>query len=268
MDADDVAFPDWLDLCLALLESNTELGFVGSGVLDIEGDGSPRDLHVLEGGTTALRWRALFSSPVFHNTVVARPRTLRGTPTSVRHVVRRDGGLRPLDAGARRHGRRLRRGAARPAPAPSRRRPHVAAATSSARSRSSSRCAGSRAPRPSSRAGARGSRARSAWARKSQRETSRRPRVPSSRSCTASRRSISARAPCGRQRREHSSAWRRARADRTARRLSARRRAWMRASRRVSRAAGDAELSQDDERRTVRTHSCARWNRVRRRPSA
>ena len=39
-------------------------------MLDIEEDGSPRDLHVLDGGTSALRWRALFSSPVFHNTVV------------------------------------------------------------------------------------------------------------------------------------------------------------------------------------------------------
>jgi glycosyltransferase involved in cell wall biosynthesis len=70
MDADDAAFPDWLERSLRLLGSRVELGLVGSGVLDIERDGTPRELHLHEAGRAAMRWRALFSAPVFHNTVV------------------------------------------------------------------------------------------------------------------------------------------------------------------------------------------------------
>jgi len=70
MDADDAAFPDWLDRSLRLLVSRREVGLVGGGVLDIDSDGRPRQVHVLESGSGAFRWRALFSSPAFHNTVV------------------------------------------------------------------------------------------------------------------------------------------------------------------------------------------------------
>ena len=70
IDADDAAFPHWLDLCLRLLGSNESAGFVGSGVLDIDADGRPDRVHVHERGAAAMRWRALFSAPVFHNTVV------------------------------------------------------------------------------------------------------------------------------------------------------------------------------------------------------
>ena len=70
MDADDVAFPDWLERSLQLLDSCAELGLVGSGVLDIEHDGEPRELHLHDAGGALFRWRTLFSAPVFHNTVV------------------------------------------------------------------------------------------------------------------------------------------------------------------------------------------------------
>jgi glycosyltransferase involved in cell wall biosynthesis len=70
MDADDAAFPDWLERSLRLLGSRVELGLVGSGVLDIERDGTPRELHLHDAGSAAMRWRALFGAPVFHNTVV------------------------------------------------------------------------------------------------------------------------------------------------------------------------------------------------------
>ena len=43
MDADDAAFADWLERSLELLDSRPDLGLVGSGVLDIEEDGEPRD---------------------------------------------------------------------------------------------------------------------------------------------------------------------------------------------------------------------------------
>ena len=72
MDADDAAFPDWLARGVALLDSRPDLGVVGAGVLDITEDGEPRELHLHDAGRAALRWRALFSAPVFHNTVVLR----------------------------------------------------------------------------------------------------------------------------------------------------------------------------------------------------
>ena len=70
MDADDAAFADWLERSLELLDSRPDLGLVGSGVLDIEEDGEPRDLHLHDAGRASMRWRALFSAPVFHNTAV------------------------------------------------------------------------------------------------------------------------------------------------------------------------------------------------------
>ena len=70
MDADDAAFPDWLERSLRLLGSRAELGLVGSGVLDVDAAGRPLDLHLHDAGPAAMRWRALFSAPVFHDTVV------------------------------------------------------------------------------------------------------------------------------------------------------------------------------------------------------
>ena len=70
MDADDAAFPDWLSRCLALLGSGTDLALVGTGVLDVDRGGRPGELHLHEPGRAAARWRALFSAPVFHDTVV------------------------------------------------------------------------------------------------------------------------------------------------------------------------------------------------------
>jgi glycosyltransferase involved in cell wall biosynthesis/GT2 family glycosyltransferase len=72
MDADDAAFPDWLERCLELAGSHAGLGLVGAGVLDIDRDGTPRELHLHDAGRAVLRWRALFSAPVFHDTVVVR----------------------------------------------------------------------------------------------------------------------------------------------------------------------------------------------------
>ena len=70
MDADDAAFPDWLARCLALLDTDRGVRLVGAGVLDVDHDGEPREVHLLDAGRAAFRWRALFSAPVFHDTVV------------------------------------------------------------------------------------------------------------------------------------------------------------------------------------------------------
>jgi glycosyltransferase involved in cell wall biosynthesis len=70
MDADDVALPDWLARSLERLVSPPTVGLVGSGVLDVDEAGRPDRVHVHESGRAALRWRAVFSAPVFHDTVV------------------------------------------------------------------------------------------------------------------------------------------------------------------------------------------------------
>ena len=70
MDADDVALPQWLTRSLELLGRGASVGFVGSGVLDVDLGGRAGRLHVHEGGCASMRWRALFSAPVFHDTVV------------------------------------------------------------------------------------------------------------------------------------------------------------------------------------------------------
>jgi glycosyltransferase involved in cell wall biosynthesis len=70
MDADDAAFPDWLARCLALLDTARGVRLAGAGVLDVDHHGEPREVHLLDAGRAAFRWRALFSAPVFHDTVV------------------------------------------------------------------------------------------------------------------------------------------------------------------------------------------------------
>jgi glycosyltransferase involved in cell wall biosynthesis len=72
MDADDAAFPDWLERCLALLAARRGVALVGAGVLDVGRDGRPVALHLHDSGRAAARWRSLFSAPVFHDTVVLR----------------------------------------------------------------------------------------------------------------------------------------------------------------------------------------------------
>ena len=68
MDGDDAAFPDWLERSLPLLERDVAL--VGSGVVDVDEHGRAGAVHLHEPGDVAMRWRALFSAPVFHNAVV------------------------------------------------------------------------------------------------------------------------------------------------------------------------------------------------------
>jgi glycosyltransferase involved in cell wall biosynthesis len=69
MDADDVALPGWLERVLPLLAPD-RIALAGSGVLDVDERGRPRETHLHEPGRAAMRWRALFSAPVFHDTAV------------------------------------------------------------------------------------------------------------------------------------------------------------------------------------------------------
>ncbi len=70
MDADDIAFPFWLERVLARLTAEPRVALVGAGILEFEAAGRIGDVHLPEPGPAVTRWLSLFSaSPFFHNTV-------------------------------------------------------------------------------------------------------------------------------------------------------------------------------------------------------
>ena len=70
MDADDIAFPHWLERVLARIESEPRVALVGAGIVELEPSGRIGAVHLPEPGPAVTRWYSLFSaSPFFHNTV-------------------------------------------------------------------------------------------------------------------------------------------------------------------------------------------------------
>ncbi len=69
MDADDVALPDWIDHALSRIRSEP-IAVVGTGTIDLHGDGTLGAVHRMPSGARAVRWAALFSAPFFHPTVI------------------------------------------------------------------------------------------------------------------------------------------------------------------------------------------------------
>lgn len=77
MDADDIAFPFWLEHVLGRLLAGPEVALVGAGVMELS-DGRLGAAHVPQPGRAVTRWHSLFSaSPFFHNTVVFDNELLR-----------------------------------------------------------------------------------------------------------------------------------------------------------------------------------------------
>jgi glycosyltransferase involved in cell wall biosynthesis len=70
LDADDIAMPDRIMRQVAVLRERPGLGAIGSAALDIDFRGRPGTLHVPPVGPAAVRWRALFGSPLFHPAAV------------------------------------------------------------------------------------------------------------------------------------------------------------------------------------------------------
>ena len=70
LDADDVAFPQYLEHVVRRLRRTPKVVIVGAGVLEIGADGTPGRRHLQPLGARAVRWQALFGAPFFHNTVV------------------------------------------------------------------------------------------------------------------------------------------------------------------------------------------------------
>jgi glycosyltransferase involved in cell wall biosynthesis len=70
MDADDVALPTWLARVVERIRSEPAVGVVGTGMIDLDGDGRLGTVHRMPAGARAVRWAALFSAPFFHSTVI------------------------------------------------------------------------------------------------------------------------------------------------------------------------------------------------------
>ena len=180
MDADDAAFPDWLERCLRAPRLARRPRARRRGRRSTSTTTARRvSSTCTTPGRAAMRWRALFAAPVFHNTVVLEREVLESPRSALRH--RRTASPRTTTSGRAllgRRGRGLRRGAARPAPPPRRNRPRGAGASSSARSprRSRVRQIAALAPDLSGPRGA-SSRERSGSAPTSEPTTSQAPRT-------------------------------------------------------------------------------------------
>jgi glycosyltransferase involved in cell wall biosynthesis len=70
LDADDVSTPRRLELQLRRLASAPDIAVVGSAALEMNDRGQLGPLHVMPGGTRAVRFSALFSAPFFHPSVL------------------------------------------------------------------------------------------------------------------------------------------------------------------------------------------------------
>ncbi len=70
LDADDIALPGRLAAQLEVLATRPDLGLLGSATIELGPDGRLGALRVPPVGRTAVLWHALFSSPVFHPTVM------------------------------------------------------------------------------------------------------------------------------------------------------------------------------------------------------
>jgi glycosyltransferase involved in cell wall biosynthesis len=70
MDADDVAFPLWLERVLGRLRAEPSVALVGAGIVELDESERIGAVHLPEPGPAVTRWLAHFSaSPFFHNTV-------------------------------------------------------------------------------------------------------------------------------------------------------------------------------------------------------
>ena len=100
LDDDDVRCPERLERQLARMESDAGARGRRSRRHRCSMRRAGPGTHVHPGGATRLRWHALFSSPFFHPTVLVDREHARPARASIRPVVSRERGLRPVDAAA------------------------------------------------------------------------------------------------------------------------------------------------------------------------
>ena len=72
MDADDLALPSWLERVVGRLGRAPAVAIAGAGLVELREDAYAGAVHLLPSGLGITRWRSLFGTPFFHNTVVFR----------------------------------------------------------------------------------------------------------------------------------------------------------------------------------------------------
>jgi glycosyltransferase involved in cell wall biosynthesis len=72
MDADDVSLPGRFEKQFSYLESKPHIGIVGSSIILIDGSGKKVALHKRPGAHVGIKFSSLFSSPMYHPTVMGR----------------------------------------------------------------------------------------------------------------------------------------------------------------------------------------------------
>ncbi len=77
MDADDIALPDRFEKQLDFLRSNPEIDIVGSAIWRIDKDGKKLGVSHKALLPKALEWQSLFSTPLFHPTVMGRTQVFK-----------------------------------------------------------------------------------------------------------------------------------------------------------------------------------------------
>jgi len=70
MDADDLALPDWLERVVGRIGRDPAVAIAGAGLVELDAWEADGDVHILPAGTGITRWRSLFGTPFFHNTIV------------------------------------------------------------------------------------------------------------------------------------------------------------------------------------------------------
>lgn len=78
MDADDIALPDRLEKQVRYLESRPEIGLLGTAVMRIDETGKDLGAYAPPADPWATRWKALWSNPHIHPTVMVRAEALAG----------------------------------------------------------------------------------------------------------------------------------------------------------------------------------------------
>lgn len=80
MDADDIALPNRFEKQLAFLTSHSDINVLGSAIWRIDDVGQKLGISRKALEPQALKWQSLFSTPLFHPTVMARTKILKQNP--------------------------------------------------------------------------------------------------------------------------------------------------------------------------------------------
>jgi hypothetical protein len=80
MDADDRSLPERFHKQLNILERDKETDILGSAIIIIDEEGKKLRTHFRETEHVGIKWSSLFSTPLYHPTIMARAQVLKEHP--------------------------------------------------------------------------------------------------------------------------------------------------------------------------------------------